>query len=640
MMFPIKWLRPPRHVLTVFLIVAIVSAGALAWLAWLILEQDKTAARQRRLDQAADAATAIMQSGLAELEHRLTPNPTDATLPAGVTMLNVDRGTITVSPNGSLLYFPEVTANAEYPSTLFADAEHAEFIDKALSKAARLYANFATNPSAAVRAGALTKLAAVYRKSGDAAAALETYDRLARISGANVAGLPAGLIARSGRASLFEEVHLDSDLRKEAASLRDDLLQGRWALTKSQYDSYSAEAKKWLADAWRESPGEFDAITRAEGAARLWENRRDAGAVKRLLIDTGPASALVIWAGASETFKAIIAGPSYLASLCREAVPDTKLRCTLGNPEGRIVVGDQPPARFTVTRTAAAAKLPWSLQVFPVSEDAALAQSPQRPLLLSVFAVLIVVWSSGAYFIVRSISREMRVTRLQSDFVAAVSHEFRSPLSSLRQISEMLAEDRLPSETARRESYGILARESERLHRLVEDLLDFGRFDAGAAVYNFERVEIRVFLQTLIAEFQERVAASGYRIELQLPDADAYVRADAEALSLAVVNLLDNAVKYSPDCRTVWVDADVDPRRVSISVRDRGLGIPLHEQRDIFERFVRGAESKALRIKGTGIGLAMVRHIIQAHRGEIRVASEPGEGSRFTMLLHTIGGAS
>src|SRR5262249_49443061 len=155
-------------------------------------------------------------------------------------------------------------------------------------------------------------------------------------------------------------------------------------------------------------------------------------------------------------------------------------------------------------RTAASAKLPWSTHVF--SPAVSVTASPQRQLLLWVLVVLGIVWTVSAYFIMRAISREIRVARLQSDFVAAVSHEFRSPLSSLRQISEMLAEDRLPSEKVRRESYGVLARESERLHHLVEDLLDFGRFDAGRAVYHFEPLELRGFLQVLVADFRQHVA--------------------------------------------------------------------------------------------------------------------------------------
>jgi signal transduction histidine kinase len=243
------------------------------------------------------------------------------------------------------------------------------------------------------------------------------------------------------------------------------------------------------------------------------------------------------------------------------------------------------------------------------------------------------VWLTGAAFIVRSIRREARVAQLQSDFVAAVSHEFRSPLSSLCQISEMLAANRFESDEVRHNAYAVLTRESERLQRLVKGLLDFQRLEAGADVFHFEPLEVGAFLESIIAEFRETVKDSGYTIELRSAENPVYVKADREALSRAIWNLLDNAVKYSPECRTVWVNVERLDDRVSVVVRDRGLGIPLHEQRAIFEKFVRGADSKTRRIKGTGIGLAMVRHIIQAHGGEIQLASTPGEGSQFTIVM-------
>ena len=138
--------------------------------------------------------------------------------------------------------------------------------------------------------------------------------------------------------------------------------------------------------------------------------------------------------------------------------------------------------------------------------------------------------------------------------------------------------------------------------------------------------------------FQERVAQNGYEVLLAGAGSEVWVRADREALERALGNLLDNAVKYSPGCRTVWVDFEHDEDRVRVAIRDRGIGIPVPEQAHIFDRFVRGAESKAQRIKGTGIGLAMVRQIVQAHGGEIRVTSEPGHGSCFTLVLQTAGG--
>ena len=237
----------------------------------------------------------------------------------------------------------------------------------------------------------------------------------------------------------------------------------------------------------------------------------------------------------------------------------------------------EPSLSPGAVRTAATSRLPWGLQVYSAVGPDLSTTSPRQDLLFWVLALLAVVWATGAYFIGRAISRDLAVERLQSEFVAGVSHEFRSPLSALCQVAEMLVSDRLVSDDLRRQSYGVLACEVDRLRRLVEGLLDFGRLEAGEAVYHFEPLDIGSFLETLVAEFMERVAATGHTIELNLPAVTTYVRGDRDALSRAIWNLLDNAVKYSPDCHTVWLDVEQD--RVSVTVRDHGLGIPVAEQR-------------------------------------------------------------
>lgn len=196
----------------------------------------------------------------------------------------------------------------------------------------------------------------------------------------------------------------------------------------------------------------------------------------------------------------------------------------------------------------------------------------------------------------------------------------------------MLSKGRVPSEGLRQQSYDILARESERLQRLVESLLDFGRIEGRAVRYRFEPLDPAALVAGLVAEFQ-KAAAQRYQIELTRPEDCLRIRADREALGLALWNLLDNAVKYSPDCPTVWVEVARERGRLAIRVRDQGMGIPVSEQKEIFKKFVRGAGSRTANIKGTGIGLTMAHHIIEAHDGEIRLESEPGKGSTFTVLL-------
>lgn len=236
------------------------------------------------------------------------------------------------------------------------------------------------------------------------------------------------------------------------------------------------------------------------------------------------------------------------------------------------------------------------------------------------------------------IALDAKRAQIQSDFVAAVSHEFRSPLTTLRTITELLAEGRITDESHRTESYVYLDHETTRLQRLVEDLLDFGRMESGCKQYRLILCDAFQLVRDAVADLTEQAHADGFHIETNLAPVPASIRADEEALRRAVRNLLENAMKYSPQCRTVWVYGTVDNRRVSISVRDHGMGIDQSQQRAIFQKFVRGDAAKVAGIKGTGLGLAMAQQVLKAIGGEIQLQSELGSGSTFTMVLPLVEG--
>ena len=633
------WLRPPRQLLVVFLAVACVSAGALGWLGWQLLKQDAALEVQRRqeaLAAAADRAIATLQRSIAEQQARAIGEPgPGAALASGVSAITIRGETLTVTPPGSLLFYPEASRARATMSEAFVAGERLEFSASDLAGSAREYSRIAQSPDMNARAGALARLARVQRKQQDTNAALSTYDELARIESASVDGMPAPLLARVGRASVFESTGRAAELRAEADILRRDLRDGRWRLVKAEYEFYAKQANEWLGTS---TPSDVDAMARTEAARWLWDNRGSLASTPRRAVVLPAGPALAAWQSTAAGVDGIVAGPSYLTGLCAKAVP-ANLRCALTDVEGHTLTGGAPPTRMVAVRVASASGLPWTLHVF-APDGVAATPSPRRPLLIGTFAIVALVLVAGWYFILRAMSREMRLARFQSDFVAAVSHEFRSPLTSLSHIAQMLAQDRFPSDEMRRKSFAILVRDSDRLRRLVEGLLDFGRFEAGAAMLRLEPLDITALVETTVADFRERVASDGYTVDFTGPGGAAFTRGDREALTRALGNLLDNAVKYSPDCRMVWVEMTRGPDEVRITVRDQGLGIPLHEQREIFDRFVRGADSTARRIKGTGIGLAMVRDIVRAHGGEIQLWSEPGRGSRFTVVLHTAGGAA
>jgi signal transduction histidine kinase len=186
----------------------------------------------------------------------------------------------------------------------------------------------------------------------------------------------------------------------------------------------------------------------------------------------------------------------------------------------------------------------------------------------------------------------------------------------------------VPSEERRQKYYSVLAGEAHRLQRLVEGLLHFGRMEAGAQEYRMEQVETGELVRRAV----EEVEPGGGRIDVSDSEA-ARVNGDLEALTAAVRNLLDNALKYSHMDSRVEAGWRRGDGQVFIFVRDQGAGIPAEEQKAVFEKFVRGRRAVADSIKGTGVGLAMVKHIMTAHGGEVRLESKPGQGCTFTLVL-------
>jgi len=633
------WLRPPRRTLAVFLCLMFVLGGALGWLGWQLLKQDRALEGQRlqeRLELAADHMAAALQQSHADLESYLSfvPSPGAKEPPDGVMVLLVTKRTVNAYPPGRLLYYPVIPDGEEPPAATFVAGEILEYQGNDPAKATEVFRELARSPDPGVRAGALLRLGRNLRKTGRNEEALQVYGELAQLGRTSVLGLPAELMAREARGTVLEAIGKGEELRKEASLMHSALWSGRWSLLHPAWEFHAEEAQRW-SGASPLTEREQNALVLSSAAESMhgqWVAEPESKGRRILKIEGRPV--LISWTGTSDRLAAVLAGPGYLGSKWTEALQGQRVQGALIDADGQVMIGSFNKSGPQAVRTAPATRLPGTLHATstdPGADEAGFAG--RRRLLLSGFAVLALVLLAGSYFIMRSIDRERAVARLQSEFVSTVSHEFRTPLTSLRQLSEMLSKGRVPTEDLRQKSYDILSRESERLQRLVESLLDFGRIEARAFLYHYEHLDPVTLVGDLVAEFQEKAAAQGYRVELELAGKYPLIHVDREALGLALRNLLDNAVKYSPDCRTVWVEMARERNRLAIRVRDQGMGIPASEQKEIFKRFVRGTGSRAAHIQGTGIGLAMARHIIEAHDGEIRLESKPGRGSTFTILL-------
>jgi signal transduction histidine kinase len=262
-------------------------------------------------------------------------------------------------------------------------------------------------------------------------------------------------------------------------------------------------------------------------------------------------------------------------------------------------------------------------------------QSVRRQIMIftAAFGVLLVVIVAGLVVTYRLVRRETEMARLKSDFVANVSHDLKTPLSVIRMFGETLEMDRVRDEAARREYYRVITRESERLSRLIDNVLDFSRIEGGRRRYERVPTAVEPLVRDVVEAFAYPLAQQGFKVEVHVAPDLPEVPLDAEAVGQALANLVDNAIKYSADRKSLSVEGALEGDMLAIAVADEGIGIPPEEQRRIFEKFYRVGRSETQGRRGSGVGLALVRHVAEAHGGRVTVESRPGAGSRFTLWI-------
>ena len=251
----------------------------------------------------------------------------------------------------------------------------------------------------------------------------------------------------------------------------------------------------------------------------------------------------------------------------------------------------------------------------------------------TVLAALCVLMVGGIWLTYRNVSREMNLARLKSDFVANVSHELRTPLALIRLYAETLELGRLTAKEKYQEYFRIIREESERLTALINNILDFSRIEAGRKEYEFKETNLADLVRSTLDSYRFQIEQNGFAFEEHISGDIPPLTVDREAIARSLLNLVNNALKYSKDQKYIGVSLYQANNRVNLEVRDRGIGIPLNEQEKIFEKFYRCGDPLVHNIKGSGLGLALVRHIARAHGGEVLVESTPEKGSKFTIAL-------
>ncbi len=251
-------------------------------------------------------------------------------------------------------------------------------------------------------------------------------------------------------------------------------------------------------------------------------------------------------------------------------------------------------------------------------------------LILGFFSVMII---GGLVLTKHMVSKEIAVAKLKSDFVSNVSHELRTPLALIRLYAETLELGRITTKEKKQQYYRIIRKESERLTALINNILDFSRIEAGRKEYEFRETDIADLVRNTLDSYRYQIEQQGFAFEESIDATLPRVHVDREAIARALVNLVNNALKYSSEEKFLGVKLYRENGAVKLEVADHGIGIARRDQSKIFEKFYRGGDPLVHNTKGSGLGLSLVRHITEAHGGDIVVESAPGMGSKFILSL-------
>jgi len=593
-------------------------------------------------------------------------------------------------PPGRLLYEPEAgRARIDEPAWPVAlrTAELLEIRDRDFAAAIAAYrACLAPPPSnPALRLAVQQRLARSLRKAGRATEALDVLQQI--IDAHQSDSSPAVAAAWYDRCAIIQEDHSsDNHSRSDypqpepgsgnagsasAATCTVEfyagLVGGSWRIERPLYKFYAESARRWtqplagrtdVARLIAREAAQLTLTAATQATLQAWRAEQHREPAGHMVVTAGVLPILAAWRTSSQGETALLVlGPraattqvfaplvsryalGHSVSIAANRVVvfppqagEAGLGGTTPHPSTNIAADPTATAiQDSATITVEDGPIVWRVTARPdATRDPRRRVTTRTGVYLGTLGLMLLSVALAGYFAIRTVRQELEVARLKSEFVSTVSHEFRSPLSAISHLAELLDRGRVVDEDRKREYYRLILGESGRLRRLVENLLNFARIEEGRQQFQFEPMNVGRWLRPVVDEFRAGSAAAGKEIVVEIAPDLPPVRADAGAMTTVLGNLLDNAVKYSPDAPRVWVWAGLEDGAVEIRVRDEGVGIAEADQEHIFERFYRARDAGA--VAGTGLGLALVHRIVAAHGGTVDVESRAGKGSTFTVRL-------
>lgn len=531
-----------------------------------------------------------------------------------------------------------------------------------------------------LRGEALGAIARVQAKSGSVREAVDSYRSLLRDFGSlrMVGGMPFGIVARLELASSLFAVSDTLAAAQTWVELYRGLLRAEWPLTPAEFDFFTGRIRASVEEglpgrvtsgalvAYRDT---LLALAEEEAAGRsvtgehlAFEQQASQMLPQRLAAaPNGPSARwrrVTLEAGdrtyhlsvqQSVDRSGVDQAGSWGMLLDRETLIESLLRPAIEahaatgvaswivrgrNGEPVLVSEASPEGPATITAGLASDFLGWTLELR--QPDPRLVETlltSRRGVYFYAFLLLTGILAFGLTLTARSVTHQLELARLKSDFVSTVSHEFKSPLTAIRQLAEMLQSGRVASEEKRAHYYDVLLEQSERLSVLVDNVLDLARMDEGRYELERARIDVGALLEEIVKSVEHRVRHEGFRIRSEIEDPAPSLTLDAAAVTQATTNMIDNGVKYSGDSKEVVVRGFSRNGHFVITVQDFGVGLDDDEAAKVFERFYRGGSELTRTVKGTGLGLALVKQIAEAHGGSVAVESTLGSGSTFSIRL-------
>lgn len=589
---------------------------------------------------------------------------------------------IMISPSGEFFYvtegfvvLPDSPGRTDpSPRKELREAERLEFALQRPVEAARAYAAIAAGTAEPeLRMLALNALGRCHFRQRNFEQAIEAYRELVRrtpeVLTRDTAVLP--LMAGLQLGLAFEKLGKGPQAVPELTAIYRDFLERRWIVATESLRFYASEYERAIEGHC--TPRDADPACTAYRTVKTGKEQRfseiaELEAVRRALLPTltpwqaseSSEDRKIVWLPGPASLAVFVRSPPAAPDLgTREAVlfgsvlgentlldllrPGNKtglsirddVRVRVESRDGKVLLGaESPPRDFFLEAKLGEGFPDWKLTVFhDPADNIGQSLSLRRNLYLLLIGVLLFLLFLGGFLIVRAVNREMEVVRIKSDFVSLVSHEFKSPIASIRTLVERLQAGSVKDPARMQLYFDVVAGELQRLTRLVNNVLDFSKIEAGRKEYLFAETDLARLAKDLVVTFEPLASQKGLRIEAEIPPSLPPVRVDRDGISQAILNLLDNAAKYSEKGTTLKVRLEPDTSFLFVSVSDQGRGIPAEDIPRIFLPSYRNGDTGTRRVAGAGLGLSVVQHVMKSHGGNVTVESRVGEGSTFTLAI-------